>query len=161
MNLTSRLLILIFLCVAFPGQAQFVNVAQGKPTTGDTAFGFPTSNGVDGTTSTFTHADNTNAVPNNPYWQVDLTQNYDLTRLEITDRSDGCCSPNRLNGSQIRVYDVNNMQIGATIPIAGLSTPSSSQTLVFTNGATGWLGATGLCSISSSRSSGRSRDNHC
>ncbi len=141
MKFLPRLIIILLLFAVPSVRAQLVNVAQGKPTTGDTAFAFPTSNGVDGTTSTFTHANNTNAAPNNPYWQVDLTQNYNLTRLEITDRSDGCCSPNRLNGSEIRVYDANNMQIGATIPITGLSTPSSSQTLVFTNGATGWPGA--------------------
>ncbi len=141
MKFLLKLITILLLCAFASARAQLVNVSQGKPTTGDTAFGFPTSNGVDGTTSTFTHANNTNAAPNNPYWQVNLSQNYDLTRLEITDRSDGCCSPNRLNGSEIRVYDVNNMQIGATISIAGLSTPSSSQTLVFTNGATGWPGA--------------------
>ena len=137
-HLFSAILLLISIATA---HAQFVNVSQGKPTSGDTAFGYPTSNGVDGTTSTFTHANNTNTAPNNPFWQVDLSQNYDLTRLEITDRSDGCCNPNRLNGSEIRVYNASNVQIGATIPIAGLTTPSSSQTLVFTNGATGWPGA--------------------
>jgi hypothetical protein len=72
---------------------------------------------------------------------VDLTQDYELTRLEITDRADGCCSPNRLNGSQIRVFDANNTQIGATLSIGGLSTPSSGQTLVFSNGINGWPGA--------------------
>ncbi len=140
MNFPLRLA-LIFLCAFSTARAQFVNVALNKPTSGDTAFGYPTANGVDGTTATFTHADNTNAAPNNPFWQVDLTQNYDLTRLEITDRADGCCTPNRLNGSQIRVYDANSVQIGATISIGGLSVPSSGQTLVFSNGATGWPGA--------------------
>lgn len=136
-----RLAAFLLLSLLTAAHSQLVNVALSKPTSGDVAFGFPTSNGVDGTTATFTHADNTNAAPNNPYWQVDLVQNYDLTRLEITDRADGCCSPNRLNGSQIRVFDANNVQVGATITISGLSIPSSGQTLVFSNGATGWPAA--------------------
>jgi hypothetical protein len=134
------LLALMLLAVS-PVSAQLVNVALNKPTSGDTAFNFPTSNGVDGSTATFTHANNTNPAPNNPYWQVDLTQDYDLVRLEITDRADGCCSPNRLNGSEIRVLDANGAQIGATIAVNGLTSPSSGQTLVFTNGTTGWPGA--------------------
>ncbi len=125
------------------GQLVETNVALGKPASGDTAFGYPPSNGNDGNVASFNHADNINAAPANPYWSVDLQGPFDLKRLEIVDRI-GCCDPNRLNGSEIRVYDSMGVQIGDTMLVDGL--PSSSPDLaaatrVFDNNGAGWQGA--------------------
>ena len=139
--------IFIITVMAFvsPVEAQLVetNVALNKPTTGDTAFGFLTSNGNDGNTATFNHADNPNPAPNNPYWTVNLQGPFNLTKIEIVDRI-GCCDPNRLNGSEIRVLDGNGAQIGTTMLVDGL--PSSSPDIAtgtrsFNNGGAGWPGA--------------------
>jgi hypothetical protein len=126
-------------------QAQLVetNVALGKPSTGDVAFGFPTSNGNDGNVVTFNHADNLSPAPNNPYWTVDLQGPFDLTHIEIVDRI-GCCSPNRLNGSEIHILDINGVQIGDTIVVDGLQDNDpdvASATLSFNNNGAGWPGA--------------------
>jgi hypothetical protein len=126
----------IFADAEFPGLPPEldpnVNVALNKPTTGDVAFGFPTENGNDGITGgqNFTHADNTNPPPDNPFWQVDLQGEFELTRIEIVDRGDGCCDPNRLEGSIISVLAAD----GTTVlfesdPIAGLTVPSSGETV--------------------------------
>jgi hypothetical protein len=136
-----------------------VNVAQAKPTFGDTAFNAPTSrgnDGIDGTTNAgnWTHADfPTSAVPYpgetvpapNPYWQVDLGESFDLTRLELVDRVD-CCDPSRLNGSTITLFDVNGIAIGAPIAIEGLpaSNPAETATLEFDNGGAGWTGVSAI-----------------
>jgi hypothetical protein len=117
------------------------NVALNKPTSGDEAFGFPTSNGNDGSIDTFTHADNTNPPPDNPFWQVDLEGIFDLTRIELVDRADGCCSPNRLEGSSLTVFDVSMTPIYTSAPITGLTDPSSGELITFDNGGAGFAGA--------------------
>lgn len=97
-----------------------INIALGKPTTGDVAFGFPTSNGNDGNVNTFNHADNTNSPPNNPFWQVDLQGIFDLTSIEIQDRI-GCCSPNRLDGSIVTVFGADGVTaLYQSDPLTGL-----------------------------------------
>lgn len=119
------------------------NVALGKPTTGDVAFGYPTSNGNDGNVGTFTHADNLNAPPGNPFWSVDLQGTFDLMRVEIVDRI-GCCDPNRFNGSEIRILDSLGTQIGATLTVNDLlpsSPDEAGATRTFDNGGAGWPGA--------------------
>ena len=109
-----------------------INVALNKPTTGDVAFGFPTSNGNDGNIGTFNHADNTNPPPDNPFWQVDLEGEFALTRIEIVDRADGCCDPNRLEGSIVSVLAADGASVlFESEPIAGLTSPSSAETVGF------------------------------
>ncbi|MGC6459300.1 MAG: discoidin domain-containing protein [Akkermansiaceae bacterium] len=136
-----------------------VNVAEFKPTFGDSAFGAPTSrgnDGIDGTTNTanWTHADfPTSAVPYpgeatpapNPYWQVDLQGTFDLTRLELVDRV-GCCDPQRLNSSTITLFDANGIAIGAPVAVDGLpvSNPAGTATLEFDNGGAGWTGVAAI-----------------
>ncbi len=139
----------LLLAAASPCAAQLVetNVALNKPTTGDVAFNYPTSNGNDGSTANFTHADNVNPSPGNPYWAVDLQGPFDLLRIEIVDRNnDGCCDPNRLNGSEIRVYDGLGAQIGTTMNIDGfpVNNVAATATLVFDNNGAGWPGAVSI-----------------
>src|SRR5688572_4547124 len=95
-----------------------VDVADFKPTIGDVAFGFPTSNGNDNNIGNFTHADNTNPPPNNPFWEVDLQGTFNLTQFVVTDRA-GCCDPNRLNGSTVTLYGSGGSVI-ATQNIGGI-----------------------------------------
>jgi hypothetical protein len=122
--------------------ATLVNVAQGKPTTGDVAFGFPTGNGNDGNTATFNHADNTNPPPNNPFWQVDLQGTFDLQSIEIVDRNDSCCTPNRLNGSVISVLDASLDTIFTLPEITTFPDGNTSTVpLVYDNGGAGFPGA--------------------
>lgn len=142
-------------------KAQLVelNIAQGKPTFGDTSFGAPTGRGNDGidgveNTANWTHADYpTSAIPYpgevdvapNPYWQVDLGESFDLTRLQLVDRV-GCCDPNRLNGSTITLFDGLGEVIGAPIEVDGF--PASSQVadavLDFDNEGAGWVGVASI-----------------
>lgn len=118
-----------------------VNVALNKPTDGDVFSSYPTSNGNDGNLTTFTHANNSNPAPNNPYWNVDLQGVFDIDRVELTDRI-SCCAPNRLNGSEIRFFDSSQTQIGAPVAISGLpdNNPAGTATLTFDNGGAGWQG---------------------
>lgn len=116
------------------------NVALNKPTAGDIAFGYPPSNGNDGSILTFTHADNLNPPPDNPFWELDLQGEFDITHLEIVDRADGCCSPNRLEGAEIRLFNAAMAPIGDPILVDGLSDPSSGEVLTFDNGGAGWIG---------------------
>lgn len=141
----KTLLILALMLFAGAARAQLVptNVALGKPTAGDVAFNYPTSNGNDGNLTTFNHADNTSPAPNNPYWTVDLQGPFNLTRIEIVDRL-GCCDPNRLNGAEIHVLDGLGQQIGATLLVDGLPPNSpdlAAATRTFDNGGAGWTGA--------------------
>ena len=99
-----------------------INVALDKPTTGDAA-GYPTANGVDFNIGNFTHANNTNPPPNNPYWQVDLEGSYDLSRVEIVARGD-CCG-DRLNGSVLTVMDSAMTPIYTSAPVAGSTNGAS------------------------------------
>lgn len=108
-----------------------VNVALNKPTSGDTAFGFPTSNGNDGIATNFTHANNTNSAPNNPFWQVDLEGVFELDLIELVDRNDGCCSPNRLEGSVLTLLDADLNVLFTSDPITGLTPSNSSIAPVF------------------------------
>jgi hypothetical protein len=115
-----------------------VDVADFKPTSGDVAFGFPTSNGNDGNVSTFNHADNTNPAPNNPYWEVDLQGAFNLTQIVVTDRA-GCCSPNRLNGSTISLIGAGGALLG-TESIGGIVDGTFGSVFSFNNGGVGYSG---------------------
>lgn len=108
-----------------------VNVALNKPTIGDVAFGFPTANGNDGNTSTFTHANNTNPSPNNPFWQVDLEGVFELDLIELVDRNDSCCDPNRLEGSVLTLLDADLNVLFTSNPITGLTPGNNSVVPVF------------------------------
>ena len=121
------------------------NVALNKPTFGDTAFGAPTARGNDGITGAaaagnWTHADYPNsAVPYpgevanapNPYWEVDLGGSFTIDQIVLSDRN-GCCTPNRLNGSTITLFDSGGGIVG-TESILGLpdSNPGASTTATF------------------------------
>jgi hypothetical protein len=138
-------------------QAQLieVNVAEFKPTFGDTAFGAPSSrgnDGIDGTSDTgnWTHANYpASAVPYpgeievapNPYWQVDLNGNFDLTRIQLVDRVD-CCDPHRLNGSTITLFNELGAVVGELIVVDGLTAnnPAATAVLDFDNDGAGWAG---------------------
>lgn len=141
------------------GELREVNVAESKPTFGDTAFGAPTSRGNDGIDGianpmNWTHADfPASAVPYpdevapapNPYWQVDLEGSFDLSRIELVDRV-GCCDPSRINGSTITLFDVNGLVIGAPVAVDGLpaSNPAGTATVEFDNGGAGWTGVAAI-----------------
>lgn len=132
-----------------------VDVSQAKSTFGDSAFGAPTSrgnDGIDGTTNTgnWTHADYPNsavpypgeiAVAPNPYWEVDLGESFDLTRIQLVDRVD-CCDPHRLNGSTITLFDEFGTTVGSPITVDGLavSNPAGTAVVDFDNAGAGWAG---------------------
>ncbi|MDB4438313.1 discoidin domain-containing protein [bacterium] len=142
-------------------QAQLieVNVAELKPTFGDTAFGAPTSrgnDGIDGTidTTNWTHADYPTSaaaypgevdVAPNPYWQVNLDGDFDLTRVQIVDRVD-CCDPHRLNGSTITFFDGLGAPIGSPVLVDGLAlnNPADTAVLEFDNAGAGWAGVAAI-----------------
>jgi hypothetical protein len=109
-----------------------INAALGKPTTGDVAFGFPTSLAVDGNTANFTHSNNVGPV----FWQVDLTAPTDLFLIELLNRA-GCC-PDRLNGAVLSVLDSAQNPIFTAPPIAAAG---DGQTFSFNNGGAGFTGA--------------------
>ncbi len=154
---TRSLLTLIGSALLPVAQAQLieVDVAELKPTFGDTAFGAPSSrgnDGIDGTVNTgnWTHANYpTSAVPYpgeaevapNPYWQVELGGNFDLTRIQLVDRVD-CCDPHRLNGSTITLFDGLGAVVGDLIVVDGLTVnnPAGTAVLDFDNGGAGWAG---------------------
>ena len=121
------------------------NVALNKPTFGDTAFSAPTARGNDGITGAaasgnWTHADYpTSAVPYpgevgnapNPYWEVDLQGSFTIEQMVVSDRN-GCCTPNRLNGSTITLFDAGGGIVG-TESISGLpdNNPGAATTATF------------------------------
>lgn len=126
----------------------YTDVADGKPTFGDTAFGAPTSRGNDGVASpdNWTHADYpTSATPYpgeganapNPYWEVDLQGSHDLDNIVITDRI-GCCDPSRLDGSIVTLFNGSGGIIGTEM-IAGIAGTTGSR-LTFDNGGGGYTG---------------------
>ncbi|MDB4438314.1 discoidin domain-containing protein [bacterium] len=125
------------------------NIALGKPTFGDTAFGAPTSrgnDGIDGNESggNWTHADfPTSAVPYpnevtnapNPYWEVDLGGTYNLDSANVTDRV-GCCDPSRLDGSTVTFFGAGGSVVGTeTITVL-----SGGGTYSWNNGGSGYAG---------------------
>jgi hypothetical protein len=101
------------------------NVALGKATFGDTAFGAPTSRGNDGIdgnadSGNWTHANYpSSAVPYpgevanapNPYWEVDLGGSFNLDSANVTDRV-GCCDPSRLDGSTVTFFGAGGSVVG-------------------------------------------------
>jgi hypothetical protein len=142
-TIASFLIATLLFSVDAGAQLVDTNIALGKPTTGDVAFGYPTSNGNDGNVATFTHADNVSAPPGNPNWTVDFQGTFNLTRVEVVDRI-GCCDPNRFNGSEIRILDSLGTQIGATLTVNDLvpsSPDEAGATRSFNNGGAGWPGA--------------------
>lgn len=140
-------------------QTSDLNVAFGQPTFGDVAFGFATSNSVDGITTgnNFNHADYPNsATPYpgeaanapNPYWQVDISSSGgSFDEIVIYDRLTGCCTPNRLNGSTITVLNGSGGVIGAPMSVTGFpddNDGSVTPSLTFNNGGVGWSGAAAI-----------------
>ena len=138
---------------------QDLNIALNQPTSGDVAFSAPTARGVDGVIGggNWTHADypasatpypgeGTNAP--NPYWQVDLAgTGGSFDEIVIYDRLDGCCSPNRLNGSTITVLDGSGTVIGSPISVTGFPDNNNGSvlpSLTFNNGGAGWAGASAI-----------------
>ena len=127
------------------GPAVPTNVALNKPTFGDVAFGAPTARGNDGITGAtqpgnWTHADYpTSATPYpgevgnapNAYWEVDLQGSFTIDQMIVSDRAD-CCTPNRLNGATITLFDAGGGIVG-TESIAGLpdSNPGAATTADF------------------------------
>ncbi|RIK73670.1 MAG: hypothetical protein DCC68_24505, partial [Planctomycetota bacterium] len=109
------------------------NLALGKPTSGQVAFGFPTSNAVDGNAGNITHTENVGPV----FWQVDLQAATDLGRVELVNRGDGCC-PERLNGAVLSVLDANQQPIFVAEPF---SDAGVGQVFTFDNGGGGFPGA--------------------
>lgn len=118
---------------ARPAHAIITNVALGKPTTGDVAFGFPTSNAVDGNLGNITHSNNVGPV----FWQVDFTAAYNVMAVELINRGDGCC-PERLNGATLSVLDSTLSPLFTSAPIAGAGV---GQVFTFDNGGLGFSGA--------------------
>ncbi|MDA7888485.1 discoidin domain-containing protein [Akkermansiaceae bacterium] len=158
---TTRLIPSLLIAI-FPqamGQLVEVNVAELKPTFGDTAYGAPTSRGNDGIdgigdSMNWTHANYpTSGVPYpgevdvapNPYWQVDLGGSFDLTRIQLVDRV-GCCDPQRLNGSTITLFDDVGGAIGSPVLVDGLALSNPAETAVvdFDNGGAGWTGVAAI-----------------
>ncbi|MGC6564238.1 MAG: hypothetical protein ACON38_01365 [Akkermansiaceae bacterium] len=146
---------LILISSGVQAELQEVNVALGKATFGDVSFGAPTSRGNDGVdgiaaAGNWTHADYpTSATPYpgevdvapNPYWQVDLGEAFDLTRIELVDRV-GCCDPNRLNGSTISLLDETGTVIGEPVLVEGFLPASTvdNATKSYDNEGAGWAG---------------------
>lgn len=126
-----------------------LDVADGKPTFGDVAFGAPASRGNDGSIAAgnWTHADypasgtpypgQAGNAPN-PYWEVDLLATYTLTHIVVTDRVD-CCSPNRLNGATVTLFGAGGSVIG-TAGISGIADGTYGSVFTFNNGGSGFSG---------------------
>lgn len=109
------------------------NLALNKPTTGQTAFGFPTSLGVDGNIGNITHTENVGPV----FWQVDLQAATDLGRVELVNRTDGCC-PERLNGAVLSVLNASQQVIFTAAPFSDAGT---GEVFTFDNNGAGFPGA--------------------
>jgi len=131
------------------GAPSLIDVADGKLTFGDVAFSAPTSRGNDGIAAegNWTHADfPTSATPYpgeavnapNPYWEVDLSGNFDLQSVVITDRIGTCCDPNRLNGSTVTFYGAGGSTIG-TAPIS-IADGTFGSIITLDNGGAGYAG---------------------
>ena len=83
---------------------------------------FPAGNGIDGSSSTFSHSDTT--TPNNS-WQVVLDQEYEVARIEVEMRGD-CCA-GRMSGTVVRGFDEG----GTSVYFANLVDPGIGSTAVF------------------------------
>ncbi len=89
------------------GPAGLQNVAQGKPASQvSTAYNAPAERAVDGERNGFFFVANsvthTTAGVDN-WWQVDLQERYDITRINVFNRTD-CCA-DRLNDFRVQVSD--------------------------------------------------------
>ncbi|KAI4892589.1 hypothetical protein NFI96_006887 [Prochilodus magdalenae] len=87
------------------------NVAlKAQAVQSSTAYNGPASKAVDGNLETNYHVSScTHTVrERDPWWRVDLSRTYNITRIAITNRGD-CCAE-RLNGAQIHVGEslINN-----------------------------------------------------
>jgi len=67
----------------------------------------------------------------NPYWEVDFGGSFTIDQMIVTDRAD-CCSPHRLNGSTITLFDAGGGVVG-TETISGLpdNNPGAATTASF------------------------------
>lgn len=74
----------------------------------------------------------------NPYWEVDLSGNFDLQSVVITDRIGTCCDPNRLNGSTVTFYGAGGSTIG-TAPIS-IADGTFGSIITLDNGGAGYAG---------------------
>ncbi len=124
-----------------------VDVADFKPTFGDTAFGAPTSRGNDGSAAVgnWNHAnypDSATPYPGqagnapNAYWEVDLQGAFNLTHIVVTDRVD-CCDPNRLNGSTVTLFGAGGAILG-TESLSGIPNGTFGTVFNFNNGGSGY-----------------------
>lgn len=89
------------------------DLTTGKPVfaTGATYPNYPASNINDGLAETFAHPN----LPSNTlgfYFEIDLQATYELERMVITGRGDGCCIQ-RLSKYQVELRADNNGQPGA------------------------------------------------
>jgi len=114
------------------------NVALGKVATqSSTAFGGVAARAVDGNTNgsygagSVTH---TQPSTNNPWWRVDLGATYDVTQINVFNRTDSCCS-SRLNGATVYVGNVNSANPADYTAVGTLTGSASVQTLTGVNTA--------------------------
>ena len=88
-----------------------INIALNRPVTASNALwsGYPVTNVVDGSITTFTHPLETGTLGFT--YEVDLGATYSLTRIAIKNRADGCC-PERLTNYQVQVYGEDVGELG-------------------------------------------------
>jgi hypothetical protein len=83
------------------------NVALGKPAkqTQPQNTSWPASNGVNGSTTDFTHTSKLVAEQRYHWWEVDLGTGQDISTIKVTNRGD--CCPERLNPARVLILDGN------------------------------------------------------
>lgn len=95
---------LVFLLSLFARGQTEPNLAQSKPVIASGAIwtGFTAANLTDGNTATFAHpASSTGTL--GYYFEIDLGATYQLDRILIHNRGDGCC-PERLSNYDVNLY---------------------------------------------------------
>ena len=108
-------LLLISLCLLAVGVSKGQNIAQGKTATqssspyGDNVGG--AAKAVDGNTNSVWVGNSSNSVTHtnqesNPWWKVDLSANYDITKIKVYNRT--ACCPQRLNVAKVFVGNTNS-----------------------------------------------------
>lgn len=88
-----------------PPQLNLVNVATGGTATQSTTNGPYTANlAIDGNLGNFTHTLGTDP---NPTWNLNLNGSYDIARIVINNRGDGCCQA-RLRDIRVTIRNAND-----------------------------------------------------
>ena len=94
------------------------NIALNKPATQSSTYNNAAGNGapaaVDGIDSSFTHTNCWAGI--NPWWRVDLEDEYTITKIEVVNRLD-CCGT-RLHDYIIDFFDDNDVQVHSEL-VAG------------------------------------------